>query len=55
MRTIAFLAFLFFLALTVGIDTAWGHTILGEVACIASLINTVGFGLLALPSDTDHK
>lgn len=54
MRTLAFLACLFFLALTIGIDTVYGHTILGKIACILSLINTVGFGLLALPSDTDR-
>ena len=53
MRTISFLAFLLFLVLTICIDTVWGHTILGKVACTLSLINTVGFGMLALPSDTD--
>lgn len=55
MRTISFLAFLFFLALTICIDTVYGHTILGKVACILSLINTVGFGMLALPSDTGKR
>ncbi len=47
-----FLALCFLLATAI-IDSLYGHTMMGKVACLFLISLTLGFALLALPSDKE--